>query len=87
MKIIALSLSLAVLTGSPALAAHNNPWATPEDTLLAQNHDENQLASVGTPGEDEMRGVMVQNANQTGGTAGQGDGGQGGGGQGGGSNR
>lgn len=87
MKIIALSLSLAVLTGSQALAAHNNPWAAPEDTLLAQNHDENQLASVGTPGEDEMRGVMVHNANQTGRNAGQGNGGQGGGGQGGGSNR
>ncbi|WP_420395200.1 hypothetical protein [Nioella sp.] len=87
MKIIALSLSLAVLTGSQALAAHNNPWATPEDTLLAQNHDENQQASVSTPGEDEMRGVMVQNANRTGGSAGQGDREQGGGGHGGGSNR
>jgi hypothetical protein len=62
MKQLAVGAALAVIAATPVLADHNNPWATPEDTLLAQNHDDNQEQSVGTPGEDEMRGVMVQDA-------------------------
>lgn len=62
MKQLAVGAVLAVMAATPLFADHNNPWATPEDTLLAKNHDENQEQSIGTPGEDEMHGVMVQDA-------------------------
>lgn len=63
MRILALSASLvAILITGPAIAGHNNPWATPDDDLLMQYHDENLEQSVDTPGEDEMLGIMVQNA-------------------------
>lgn len=53
---------LALCAVTPALAGHNNPWATDGDTILSQNHEANLLQSVDTPGEDEMLGVMVQQA-------------------------
>ena len=53
---------LALCAATPALAGHNNPWATDGDTILSQEHDANLLQSVDTPGEDEMLGVMVQQA-------------------------
>jgi len=63
MRILALSASLvAILITGPAIAGHNNPWATPDDDLLMQYHDENLEQSVATPGEDEMLGIMNQNA-------------------------
>ncbi|MGG7564997.1 hypothetical protein ACQ5SO_02395 [Rhodovulum sp. DZ06] len=95
----ARALGAALLLGLPgaALAGHNNPWSSDLASLNEQFHDENQARSADTPGEDEMRGVMVQNAHgklsdvaggrgaAQGGT-GQGEaghgGGQGGGGQG-----
>jgi hypothetical protein len=52
---------MALAVALPASAAHNNPWATPEDDVLAKNHDANQEQSIGTPGEDEMRGTMDRN--------------------------
>jgi len=51
-----------LLVASSAQAAHNNPWATPEDDVLAKNHEQNQEKSIGTPEQDEMRGIMNQNA-------------------------
>jgi hypothetical protein len=60
MKKLAVGLVLSVLATAPALAAHNNPWATPEDTVMGKNHDANQEQSMGRPGEDEMRGDMAQ---------------------------
>ena len=50
------------IAGDAALAAHANPWAGEDDEVNAQFHDENQARSVGTPGEDEMRGTMTRNA-------------------------
>ena len=52
---------MALTVALPASAAHNNPWATPEDDVLAKNHDANQKQSVGTPGQDEMQGTMDRN--------------------------
>jgi hypothetical protein len=56
-----LPLSLAALAlalgGTPALAAHNNPWAGAEDSVDAQFHDDNQERSADTPGSDEMHGM------------------------------
>ncbi|WP_372922765.1 hypothetical protein [Roseovarius sp.] len=63
MNRLAVGLVLSILTTAPALAAHNNPWATPEDTVLGKNHDANQEQSMGRPGEDEMRGDMMQTDN------------------------
>lgn len=60
MKKLAIAITLAVFAATPALAAHNNPWAASEDTVLGKNHDANQEQSAGTPGEDEMRGDMAQ---------------------------
>ncbi|WP_322520759.1 hypothetical protein SR882_08145 [Guyparkeria halophila] len=54
-------LGTVLVTGA-AHAGHANPWATPEDDLLMQYHDENLEQSVDTPGEDEMLGVMEQGA-------------------------
>ena len=51
------------LIGAPAFAGHNNPWATADDTILSQYHEEYLEKSVDTPGEDEMLGTMVQKAN------------------------
>lgn len=63
-------LVLAVALVSPAVAGHNNPWATSTDVILSKNHDDNQVQSVDTPGEDEMNGTMVQSAHgKTGGAA------------------
>lgn len=53
--------ALALLS-TPVLAAHNNPWASEGDILLSKKHDDNQLKSVGTPGQDEMRGDMKLDA-------------------------
>ena len=65
------------LAGTPAAAAHNNPWAGPDDAVEAQFHDDNQAESAGTPGRDEMHGM------EAGATAGRdavpGPGGRGGG--------
>ncbi|WP_323772134.1 hypothetical protein [Antarctobacter sp.] len=57
----AVTLSLVVLSGA-AQADHGNPWATADDTVLSKNHDANQAKSVGTPGEDEMRGALTRAA-------------------------
>ncbi|SNS44698.1 hypothetical protein [Tropicimonas sediminicola] len=54
---LALAGLLVALSLTTARAAHNNPWASEGDTLLGQNHDENQEFSADRPGEDEMRGV------------------------------
>lgn len=61
-SLLALAAAGTLGLSSMALADHNNPWATAEDTVLSKNHDANQLKSAGTPGEDEMRGVMVRSA-------------------------
>lgn len=64
MKRIALGLAIALFGMLPAFASHNNPWATPDDTVQAKNHDVNQDQSIDTPGEDEMLGEMIQHANR-----------------------
>ncbi|SSC64884.1 hypothetical protein [Ciceribacter selenitireducens] len=56
LKIIICGVSAGLLAMTPAMASHNNPWATAEDTVLEKYHDENQAKSEGTPGEDEMYG-------------------------------
>ncbi|SNS95476.1 hypothetical protein [Antarctobacter heliothermus] len=76
-----LAIGLAMLSGA-VQADHANPWATAEDTVLSKNHDANQAKSVGTPGEDEMRGAMTRAARGKTGDA-QGYGGGTGGGKGG----
>lgn len=53
---LALALALA-LGGAPALAAHNNPWAGPEDDVDARFHDDTRERSADTPGSDEMHGM------------------------------
>lgn len=55
-------VGVLTLLASPALADHGNPWATADDVVLSQFHDANQARSVGTPGEDEMRGALVRRA-------------------------
>ncbi|MHA6264938.1 hypothetical protein ACXYMO_17200 [Arenibacterium sp. CAU 1754] len=57
-------LAAAVLSANAGAgyAAHANPWADDGDVVQEQFHDVNQGKSVGTPGEDEMRGVMSRNA-------------------------
>ncbi|MFA8442091.1 hypothetical protein [Yoonia sp.] len=62
MKRIVLGLVLASLAAAPAIAAHNNPWADAEDTILGKNHDDFQERSIDTPGEDEMNGDMTLSA-------------------------
>jgi len=79
MKTLALWLAVSAAVISPAFAAHNNPWAKSEDTVLAKDHDENQEQSIDTVGEDEMLGNLVQNVSSS---AGDGDGGGDGGGDG-----
>lgn len=56
-----LACLLAMLSG-PALAGHANPWATEDDVVHSKNHDANQIRSVDTPGEDEMRGTLTRSA-------------------------
>jgi len=51
-----------LLFAGQAVAGHANPWATPEDEVLMQYHDENLVQSEGTPGHDEMLGAMNQDA-------------------------
>ncbi len=65
MKRIAFGLALTFIATAPAIAAHNNPWADTDDTVLGQNHDVYQERSIDTPGEDEMKGQMNQNVNST----------------------
>jgi len=62
MQKLMVMTAVVMVLGGPALAGHANPWATEEDTILSKNHEENLAKSVDTPGEDEMLGVMVQNA-------------------------
>lgn len=81
-KPIGTSTAIAILSlafALPAGAAHNNPWATPEDDVLAKNHDANQEQSAGTPGEDEMGGTMDRNITSQPGNRGTGGIGPGGG--------
>ena len=47
---------------APVFAAHANPWANPDDNVMAKMHDTNQARSVGTPGQDEMNGQMTRSA-------------------------
>lgn len=47
-------------SAAPLWAGHNNPWAEPGDEIVEQYHDENLEQSDGTPGENEMRGALVQ---------------------------
>lgn len=58
---VAMAVALICVAG-PILAAHANPWATETDSVNSQYHDSNQARSADTPGEDEMRGVMVRAA-------------------------
>ncbi|MBV7392579.1 hypothetical protein [Mameliella sediminis] len=58
---LAAALGLVLMSGA-ALASHANPWATADDTVLEKYHDANQAKSIGTPGEDEMRGAMTRKA-------------------------
>lgn len=53
---------LVLLAATPALAGHANPWATDDDDLLMQYHDDNLQQSEDTPGDDEMLGIMEQQA-------------------------
>lgn len=57
----ATAIGIALMS-APVQAEHANPWAGEDDTVLAKNHDTNQARSIGTPGEDEMRGVMNRRA-------------------------
>lgn len=61
-RLTTIAVAIASIA-APAFAGHANPWATEDDTLLMQYHEENLAQSVDTPGEDEMLGVMVQKAN------------------------
>ena len=58
----AVAAAFALATATLVHAGHANPWADADDTVLEQFHDTNQTRSIDTPGEDEMRGVMVQKA-------------------------
>lgn len=62
MTLAATAAALTMAVSLPVQADHANPWATEEDSVLAKNHDANQARSIGTPGEDEMRGVMTRSA-------------------------
>ncbi|PFG61550.1 hypothetical protein AXZ77_0095 [Thioclava sp. ES.031] len=55
-------VALAALYAGASWAGHANPWATEDDVIYSQNHEENLEQSVDTPGEDEMLGVMVRSA-------------------------
>ncbi len=62
MKTLGFSCLLALLVSEAAIAGHANPWATDEDTVNSQYHEQNLAQSLETPGEDEMLGVMVRDA-------------------------
>jgi hypothetical protein len=62
MEKLFIAVVVASLSASPLVAGHANPWATDEDNLEMQYHEENLAQSEDTPGEDEMLGVMVQSA-------------------------
>ncbi|SMX31530.1 hypothetical protein [Actibacterium lipolyticum] len=62
MKLLTFAAALTALSFTPAFAGHANPWTTAIDTLLEKYHDTNQEKSADTPGENEMRGKMVQRA-------------------------
>ncbi len=51
--------ALIAFMAPPVLANHGNPWAGEDDVVLSKYHDANQLKSVGTPGEEEMKGVVA----------------------------
>lgn len=48
--------------GGAAQAGHANPWAGVDDVVQEQYHDTNQSRSIGTPGQDEMKGLVTQDA-------------------------
>lgn len=75
---LAMALAAAMITTGAAQASHNNPWAGEDDVVLEQFHDANQEKSVGTSGQDEMRGVMTRNAHGKLGGTDRGPAGQGG---------
>ncbi|KEO54490.1 hypothetical protein [Thioclava pacifica] len=62
MKKTLVLATVVALSSSAVWAGHANPWATEEDDLLMQYHEENLAQSIDTPGEDEMLGVMVREA-------------------------
>ena len=62
MRKILISAVFAGSIASPLISGHGNPWATEDDVLQMQYHAANLVQSVGTPGEDEMRGTKVQTA-------------------------
>ncbi len=64
-KYIASITVAAVLSATASMAAHNNPWAEPEDSVEGKNHDTNQAYSADRPGEDEMHGVQNTEARET----------------------
>lgn len=61
-KRLILSAIFVISGAAAALAGHANPWTDDTSILNMQYHDENLAQSVDTPGEDEMLGVMVQQA-------------------------
>ncbi|MDD8022124.1 MAG: hypothetical protein PHX82_03305 [Paracoccaceae bacterium] len=62
MQKLMVMTAVVMVLGGPALAGHANPWAIEADTVLSKNHEVNLAKSEGTPGEDEMLGVMVRQA-------------------------
>lgn len=72
-----IAIAMLAVSTAPVLASHNNPWATSTDTVLAKNHDANQLQSIDTPGEDEMKGRLIQNVSPNAGVGLGGSGGKG----------
>lgn len=77
------ALIASVISTTAVNAAHNNPWAGPDDTVLAKKHDTNQAKKPGT-GQDEMRGDQAQTGAERDGNRGQGAADHGGAGHGGG---
>ncbi|OOY20150.1 hypothetical protein BMI86_11895 [Thioclava sp. DLFJ5-1] len=55
-------VALAALYAGASWAGHANPWATEDDVIYNQEHEDNLVQSIDTPGEDEMLGVMVRSA-------------------------
>ncbi|OOY30115.1 hypothetical protein [Thioclava sp. F36-6] len=55
-------VALAALYAGASWAGHANPWATEDDVIYNQEHEDNLVKSIDTPGEDEMLGVMVRSA-------------------------
>lgn len=53
---------LATMFAAPLYAGHANPWATADDELVMQYHEENLAQSVDTPQEDAMLGRMTRTA-------------------------